>query len=102
MVPTLITAADLNIDVGNEATNIIPGQASVRLNIRFNNRHHGADLAQWIKETTRDYAPDDTVDVAISGEAFLTEPNHYVESLARSIEAVTGQRPQMDTFRWYV
>ncbi|UYH52183.1 succinyl-diaminopimelate desuccinylase [Candidatus Kirkpatrickella diaphorinae] len=86
-----------NIDVGNEATNIIPGQASLRLNIRFNNHHLGADLAQWIKETTREYAPDATVDVAISGEAFLTEPNHYVESLARSIEAVTGQRPQMDT-----
>lgn len=86
-----------NIDVGNEATNIIPGEASLRLNIRFNNHHRGADLAHWVKETTQDYAPDAKVDIAISGEAFLTEPNHYVESLARSVEAVTGRCPQMDT-----
>ncbi|MGZ5987345.1 MAG: succinyl-diaminopimelate desuccinylase, partial [Caulobacteraceae bacterium] len=35
------------IDVPNEATNVIPGTASARLNIRFNPHHTGEDLARW-------------------------------------------------------
>ena len=35
-------------DVGNPATNVIPARASARLNIRYNDRHTGNGLAEWI------------------------------------------------------
>ena len=35
-----------SIDVGNPAANVIPGEASARLNIRFNDRHTGASLEE--------------------------------------------------------
>ena len=33
-----------SIDVGNAATNVIPGSAAARFNVRFNDRHTGASL----------------------------------------------------------
>lgn len=86
-----------NIDVGNEATNVIPARATMRLNIRFNHLHRGEDLGRWIHETTLKHAPDAVIEIKVSGEAFLTEPNSYVDSLTRAIYSVTGQRPRLDT-----
>ena len=89
------------IDVPNTATNVIPGVASARLNIRFNPRHTGADLARWIEaeaEALR-HGFNGTVVVTpqISGEAFLTEPGPFTEVVACAVAAVAGRRPELST-----
>ena len=39
-----------SVDVGNKATNVIPGEAVAKLNIRFNDLHSGASLTAWLKD----------------------------------------------------
>ena len=86
-----------DIEVGNPATNMIPACASARLNIRFNDRHRGSELAGWIEEVVARHAPAAETRVRISGEAFLTEPGMLSTLVARAIEAETGVRPEFST-----
>jgi len=93
--PSNLEVTDLS--VGNAATNIIPAQARARLNIRFNDRHRGADLEAWIESVVAEEAPSNTVEVKISGEAFLTEPGPFVDLVAGAVEAATGLAPERST-----
>ncbi len=83
--------------VGNPATNVIPAAASARLNIRFNDLHRGADLAQWIRDIVAAHAAGAEVDIRISGEAFLTEPGRLSDLVTAAVEAETGVRPELST-----
>jgi succinyl-diaminopimelate desuccinylase len=85
------------IDVGNPASNVIPGHASATLNIRFNDRHTAASLGAWLGEAVAAHAPRHRLELSCSGEAFLTEPGEAVERLVAAIEAATGVRPRLDT-----
>ena len=89
------------IDVGNPATNVIPGTATARLNIRFNPSHTGADLAAWLtgegERAGAGFAGKVTVATHISGEAFLTEPGPFTQVVAGAVEAVTGVAPELST-----
>lgn len=86
-----------SIDVGNAASNVVPAQASARLNIRFNDRHSGASLEAWLREVVSRHAPRHELAVAVSGESFLTAPGSAVATLAAAIEAATGVVPRLDT-----
>ena len=76
--------------IGNPATNVIPAQARARLNIRFNDHHKGADLADWVRAVVAEHAPSADVEVKISGEAFLTEPGELSGLVAAAVTGVTG------------
>jgi succinyl-diaminopimelate desuccinylase len=86
-----------SIDVGNQASNVIPATARARLNIRFNDRHSGASLCRWLGEVVGRHCPRAEVDTRISGEAFLSSSPAFCDRLARVIGAVTGQAPQLET-----
>jgi succinyl-diaminopimelate desuccinylase len=89
------------IDVPNTATNVIPGVARARLNIRFNPNHTGASLAAWIAGEAENAAEGFkgyvTVTPHISGEAFLTEPGPFTDVVAAAVEDVTGAAPELST-----
>jgi succinyl-diaminopimelate desuccinylase len=87
----------VDLEVGNPATNVIPAKASARLNIRFNDRHRGAELAGWIEEVVARHAASADVKVRISGEAFLTEPGALSALVADAAEEETGVRPELST-----
>jgi succinyl-diaminopimelate desuccinylase len=86
-----------DLEVGNPATNVIPAQAKARLNIRFNDRHQGAELAAWIEQVVAAHAPSAEVRIRISGEAFLTAPGDLSTLVARAVEAETGLSPELST-----
>jgi succinyl-diaminopimelate desuccinylase len=86
-----------SIDIGNPAGNVIPGEASARFNIRFNDRHTRASLERWLHEQIAPLAPDYALSVSGNAEAFVTEPGPLSEILAASVEAETGVRPRLDT-----
>ncbi len=86
-----------SIDVGNTAANVIPADAQARLNIRFNDRHTGARLTAWLHETIAPHAPRYALDVAVSGEAFLTAPGAFTRMLGACVREVTGITPTLDT-----
>jgi succinyl-diaminopimelate desuccinylase len=89
------------IDVPNTATNIIPGVARARLNIRFNPTHKGADLAAWIEAEAQAAAAGFngrvTVTPQISGEAFITAPGLFTDVVANAVAEVAGAAPELST-----
>lgn len=89
------------IDMPNTATNIIPGVARARLNIRFNPNHTGRQLADWFDleawRASVDFPGKITVNSQISGEAFLTERGAFTDLVAAAVADVTGQPPELST-----
>ena len=89
------------IDVPNTATNVIPGVAKARLNIRFNPHHTGEDLARWIEGAAESeghgFAGSITVTPQISGEAFLTEPGPFTDVVASAVRDIAGRDPELST-----
>jgi succinyl-diaminopimelate desuccinylase len=85
-----------SVDVGNPATNVIPAQATAKLNIRFNDLHTGAKLTSWLDDCVERHAPGAKLEVSISGEAFRTQPGRHTEILHHAIEAVTGITPEQN------
>lgn len=89
------------VDVGNTATNVIPGTARATVNIRFNDRHTGASLDTWMRsvldEVTAEMGGSYSFKTNISGEAFITEPGPFSALIAEAVEQVTGTRPELST-----
>jgi succinyl-diaminopimelate desuccinylase len=86
-----------DIATGNAATNIIPGTARARLNIRFNDLQTGAALIERVTAIVQEEAPQATVEAKISGEAFLTEPGALSALVSGAIGHVTGLSPTLST-----
>jgi len=89
------------IDVGNPATNVIPAQATARLNIRFNPNHTGEALIDWLNREAGALQAETGLRIELehlcSGDAFLTEPGVFVEAVRDAVEAETGRRPEAST-----
>ncbi|MFL6740772.1 MAG: succinyl-diaminopimelate desuccinylase [Sphingomicrobium sp.] len=85
------------ISTPTNASNVIPGSATVQLNIRFNNRHKGADLVRMVEQIAEREAPGSDVRARISGEAFLTPPGRLFDVVVEAIEEETGQKPELST-----
>ncbi|MDE2006674.1 MAG: succinyl-diaminopimelate desuccinylase [Rhodospirillales bacterium] len=85
------------IDVGNPATNVIPAAARAGLNIRFNDRHSGASLGAWLRAAIAPHAEHFDLDLAVSGESFLTAPGPGVDALTAAVRGATGVAPALDT-----
>jgi succinyl-diaminopimelate desuccinylase len=89
------------VDVGNTATNVIPGVARAVVNIRFNDRHTGAGLDLWMRRVldavTQEMGGRYEFTTKISGEAFMTEPGDFSALVAGAIEKVTGIAPELST-----
>ena len=85
------------VDVGNPASNVIPARAEAVFNIRFNDRWTGASLDERLRERIGRHGGRWTLDVTVSGEAFLTPPGAVARLIADAAESVTGRRPAMST-----
>ena len=85
------------ISTPTSASNVIPASATAQLNIRFNNRHKGADLVRLVEETAAAAAPGATVRARISGEAFLTPPGDLYDLVVSAIRDETGIEPELST-----
>ena len=86
-----------SIDVGNEATNVIPGAAAARFNVRFNDRHTGASLERTIRASLDATGEPYELATEVSGEAFVTPPGPLSTIVAASVAAVTGMTPTLST-----
>ncbi|MEE2693943.1 MAG: succinyl-diaminopimelate desuccinylase [Pseudomonadota bacterium] len=86
-----------SVDVGNLATNVIPGEVTIRLNIRFNDNHTGSQLGSWLREVCQKHAGNHKLSVDISGEAFVTVEDGYTKLVRDSVKEVTGGSPVLST-----
>ncbi|WBV41644.1 succinyl-diaminopimelate desuccinylase [Pseudoroseomonas cervicalis] len=86
-----------SIDVGNPATNVIPGMARAQLNIRFNDLHSSDSLTAMLHAALQAEAARYTLEASCSGESFLTRPGPFVDALRRAVAEAAGVEPQLDT-----
>jgi succinyl-diaminopimelate desuccinylase len=91
------TLALTTIDVGNPATNVIPAEARAGFNIRFNDRHSGTSLGDWIRTTCDAVGGQYELTVEVSGESFVTDPGPLSEAVAAAVAAETGRMPELNT-----
>lgn len=95
------TLAVTTIDTGNPANNVIPASCKATVNIRFNDRHSGASLSDWLAaEAARVQAETGvaiSVDCSISGESFVTPPGLLSDLVAAAVQAETNRVPELST-----
>ena len=95
------TLAITTIDCGNPATNVIPAKGAATVNIRFNDTHSGASLAEWLRghADAVQAATGVRIDcrIQISGESFLTPPGGFSALIRRAVQAETGVEPVYST-----
>ena len=90
-----------SVDVGNPASNVIPGQARARFNIRYNDLHTQASLRELV-ETRLAKAAGNRIKARIVWEpsnanVFVTKPGAFTDLAVAAIEGVTGRKPELST-----
>ena len=90
-----------SVDVGNTATNVIPGQARAKFNIRFNDNHSHESLRQLVEERLAK-AAGNRIRARIVWEpsnsnVFVTKPGAFTDLAVAAIENVTGRKPELST-----
>ena len=85
------------IDIGNPATNVIPGVAKAVFNIRFNDVWTSAKLKSWVRDTLDRVDPNYKLTWEVSGESFLVPPGKVSDCLAAAIRDVTGLDTELST-----
>ena len=91
------TIAITTVDVGNPASNVIPASASAAFNARFNDRYTAAAVEAWLRRRLDGVGGGYELEVAVSGEAFVTPPGELSDLIAAAIEARKGEVPALGT-----
>jgi succinyl-diaminopimelate desuccinylase len=90
-----------SVDVGNPASNVIPGQARAKFNIRFNDLHTQVTLRELV-EARLTKAAGNRIKARIVWEpsnsnVFVTKPGAFTDLAVAAIEEVTGRKPELST-----
>ena len=90
-----------SVDVGNPASNVIPGQARAKFNIRFNDLHTQATLRDLVEQRLAN-AAGNRIRARIVWEpsnsnVFVTKPGAFTDLAVAAIEDITGRRPELST-----
>jgi succinyl-diaminopimelate desuccinylase len=90
-----------SVDVGNIASNVIPGQARAKFNIRFND-HHSQDTLRALIEARMTRAAGNRIKARIAWEpsnadVFVIKPGAFTDLVVAAIEEVTGRKPDLNT-----
>ncbi len=97
--PTNLEITKINIH--NMADNVIPGIAYATFNIRFNNKHTSNSIKNKIEKILKKVCNKTKskykIDYAVSGEAFLTKPNHTTFMIQKIIKEITKIKPKLST-----
>ncbi len=94
------TLSIVTVDTGNPANNVIPGAATATVNIRFNDAHSGDSLTETIRDMAREAqveGVDIAMEVKVSGESFVTEPDGFTALVQQAVAAETGIEPVLST-----
>jgi succinyl-diaminopimelate desuccinylase len=90
-----------SMDVGNDATNVIPEKARAAFNIRFNDKHTPESLTNWVMDRSERLAQETgcviRVDHQVSGVSFLTTPGKFTQLVSDAVASITGQVPFFST-----
>ena len=80
-----------NLNAGTGATNVIPGTLEAVFNFRFSTESTVEGLQQRTAAILDSHGLDWSIDWALSGLPFLTEPGALLDGVAKAIHSVTGR-----------
>jgi succinyl-diaminopimelate desuccinylase len=86
-----------NLNSGTGATNVVPGELTALFNFRFSTESTVEGLQARVSAILDKHELDWSVDWALSGLPFLTEPGDLLDAVAASIKGVTGRDTQPST-----
>jgi len=86
-----------NVRAGTGATNVIPGECTIELNLRHGTASPAESLKRRIEALVRKHALDAHTTWRESAEPFLTEPGSLTDALLAAIRARTGLTARLDT-----
>jgi succinyl-diaminopimelate desuccinylase len=91
------------VDVGNKATNIAPGMARARFNVRFNDLWSSktllAHLEERLQRANAALGGNGTIELAteVSGESFYTPPGPLSDLVGGAVRDVLGVEAELST-----
>jgi succinyl-diaminopimelate desuccinylase len=91
------------VDVGNPATNVVPGIARARFNVRFNDLWTSQSLLAQLRErldrANAQFGGNGLyeLEAQVSGESFYTPPGELSGLIAGAVRDVTGIEPELST-----
>ncbi len=89
-----------SIDIGNGATNVIPGEATAAFNVRFNDRWNAETLAAALRARAAAAAGPARFTLAFrpcNAPAFRTPSSPFTALVSAAILAEMGHRPELST-----
>lgn len=86
-----------NLNAGTGATNVIPGTLEAVFNFRFSTESTVEGLQQRTAAILDKHGLDWSIDWALSGLPFLTEPGDLLDGVAKAIRSVTGRETTPST-----
>ena len=89
-----------SFDVGNSARNVIPGEATAKFNVRFNDIWTPETLGARIKEIVDEAAQGADARVKIhptNSISFRTQRSTFTDMVVAAIEKKTGRTPELST-----
>ena len=86
-----------NIEGGTGATNVIPGEASAKFNLRFCPDHTAQSLQSMIREICGEHAERFEIEWSPIGHPYQTLPDSLLEAAIASVVAVTDRSPRLST-----
>ncbi|MFJ3108727.1 succinyl-diaminopimelate desuccinylase [Pseudomonas putida] len=86
-----------NLNSGTGATNVVPGELTALFNFRFSTESTVEGLQARVSAILDKHELDWSIDWALSGLPFLTEPGELLDAVASSIKGVTGRDTQPST-----
>ncbi|MFV3327801.1 succinyl-diaminopimelate desuccinylase [Pseudomonas sp. NY15372] len=86
-----------NLNSGTGATNVVPGELVAVFNFRFSTESTVEGLQARVAAILDKHQLDWSIDWALSGLPFLTEPGELLDAVSAGIKAVTGRDTQPST-----
>ncbi|BDM21328.1 succinyl-diaminopimelate desuccinylase [Pseudomonas sp. NPDC089428] len=86
-----------NLNAGTGATNVVPGELTALFNFRFSTESTVEGLQARVSAILDKHELDWSIDWALSGLPFLTEPGELLDAVAASIKGVTGRDTEPST-----
>ncbi len=86
-----------NINSGTGATNVIPGEVDVVMNLRYSTETDHHKIEARVKEILDRHELNYDIEWTLSGKPFLTAEGTLVDAVSKAIEAVSGQATELST-----
>ena len=86
-----------SIDVGNDVTNLVPNNASLKFNVRFSDQFKSEKIIKIIKDRINEEKVKYKLSIKVSGESFFNYSERLTGALTKAIKSVTHKEPELST-----